>query len=116
MAGEGGYTITHSEDGEAIHTTVFIPDSHKSTVKVHTAKPEPIKLIYCNKYTESKRVSLYVSVFPCLYCNVAVTIQRLSCYEYRYYCVNGNQYFVTTVNSLFMCGWVFLVYDKYIAL
>jgi hypothetical protein len=68
LAGEGGYTITHSEDGEAIHTTVFIPDSHKNTVKVHTAKAEPIKLIYCNKFTESKPVSLYVSYF--LVCSV----------------------------------------------
>ncbi|XP_021925301.1 histone H2A deubiquitinase MYSM1-like isoform X2 [Zootermopsis nevadensis] len=54
VSGEGGYTITHSEDGEAIHTTFVMPDSHKNTSKVHMSKPKPIKLIYCNRFTESK--------------------------------------------------------------
>jgi hypothetical protein len=77
MAGEGGYTITHSEDGEAVHTTVVMPQSHKNTVKVHMAKPEPIKLIYCNKFTESKPVSFHIDVFSYFYCNISYVYFRV---------------------------------------
>ncbi|XP_069674702.1 histone H2A deubiquitinase MYSM1-like [Periplaneta americana] len=62
MAGEGGYTITHSEDGEAIHTTVVMPEPHKNVGKVRVAKSEPIKLIYCNKFSESKQAPYSVEL------------------------------------------------------
>jgi hypothetical protein len=57
VRGEGGYTITHSEDGEAIHTTVVMLDTQKTANKAYVTKPKPVKLIYCSRFTKSKPVS-----------------------------------------------------------
>ncbi|KAK7863825.1 hypothetical protein R5R35_003313 [Gryllus longicercus] len=53
LDGDGGYTITHSESGEAIHTTV-VQDTASKGNKGQSTKTKTIKLIYCQKYSDSK--------------------------------------------------------------
>ncbi|GLH08230.1 Histone H2A deubiquitinase MYSM1 [Gryllus bimaculatus] len=53
LDGDGGYTITHSESGEAIHTTV-VQDTVSKGNKGQSTKTKTIKLIYCQKYSDSK--------------------------------------------------------------
>ncbi|XP_066992646.2 histone H2A deubiquitinase MYSM1 [Anabrus simplex] len=55
--GDGGYTITHSDDGEALHTTVV----HKTVShRVRRVKAEPVNLICCSKFNDSKPVPFSV--------------------------------------------------------
>jgi len=56
--GEGGYTITHDEDGCAILTKVYKEQSKASKSK-KGPQNEHHRLVYCHKFSDLRKVSFF---------------------------------------------------------